>query len=78
MKHIHTFQHIGGGCSIDQASKDTLSWNRGKYPDIKIPPCDDHYKCECGAEFKAYSLPEVHFQMPQYIAGKDEPETVAL
>lgn len=59
MNHVHLFQHIGGGCLLSE--KENL-------------PCDDHYKCECGAEFKAYSSQNVHFQMPQYIAGREEIE----
>ena len=61
MEHIHLFQHIGGGCGVGENS---------------AQGCDDHYKCECGAEFKAYSVPEVHFTMPQQIAGKKSPEIV--
>ena len=67
MKHIHLFRHIGGGCAIKR-----------EYTANPILPCDDHYRCECGAEFKAYSEQEVHFQMPQYIAGKDEPEPIEV
>ena len=40
--------------------------------------CDDSYECECGAKFKAYSLKDVHFTMPLYIAGKDEPEEIEI
>ena len=58
MKHIHLFHQVGGGCGVGKNS------SQG---------CDDHYQCECGAEFKAYSKPEVHFRMPDYIAGKGEP-----
>ena len=61
MKHIHLFQHIGGGCSL-----------------VGDKECDDHYKCECGVEFKVYSSKEVHFTMPQNIAGKDEPEEIEV
>jgi len=61
MKHIHLFQHIGGGCGVGNNEKQG---------------CDNHYKCECGAEFKAYSKSEVHFTMPQFIAGRDEPTVV--
>ena len=41
-------------------------------------PCDDHYLCDCGAEFRAYSTPEVHFTMPQNIAGKETPEPIEI
>jgi len=63
MQHIHLFRNIGSGCGVGENSKQG---------------CDDNYKCECGAGFKAYSVPEVHFTMPQYIAGKDEPEVIDL
>lgn len=33
-------------------------------------------KCECGARFKTYSSPEVHFVMPHCIAGKEEPKEI--
>lgn len=68
MQHVHLFQHIGGGCAL------------AKHESCGQPQasCDDHYKCECEAEFKTYSLPEVHFQMPQYIAGKKEPEEIKV
>jgi hypothetical protein len=60
MKHIHLFQHIGGGC------------------DLQTSVCDDDYSCECGAKFRAESVPSVHFTMPQNIAAKEEPEEMEV
>lgn len=62
MKHIHLFQHINGGCKL---SKDS-NGNQAQ--------CDDSYECECGAKFKTRSNINTHYTMPNYIAGKDEPE----
>ena len=63
MKHIHLFQHIGGGCGVGPMA------DKG---------CDDHYKCECGAEFRASSNHEVHFTMPNQVAGKETPEPIEV
>ncbi len=60
MKHIHLFQKTGGGCELREDK------NKGYQ-------CDDSYECECGVRFRTESSPEVHFIMPNYIAGKDEP-----
>ena len=62
MKHIHLFQHTGGGCSNNGTSY----------------LCDDSYECECGAKFRTMSDMETHFVMPSYIAGKDEPEVAKV
>lgn len=62
MEHIHLFQHTGGGCAATEGNLMTE------------PRCDDKYECECGATFKTISSPEVHFTMPQFIAGKEAPE----
>ena len=61
MQHIHLFQHRGGGCGVGKNAEQG---------------CDDDYECECGAKFKAYSNPDVHFTMPHFIAGKETPEEI--
>ena len=66
MKHIHCFQHTGGGCNINTTLPD--SWSQ----------CDDLYECECGAKFRATSDSATHFTMPRYIAGKEEPEDMEV
>ena len=57
MNHVHLFQHIGGGCQLVGANENEA--------------CDDSYECECGAKFRTSSNQDVHFTMPQYIAGKE-------
>ena len=37
MKHNHLFKQIGSGCLMVET---------------KDLPCDAHYRCECGVEFK--------------------------
>ena len=66
MKHIHLFQHIGGGCSMGSAVKNDDA------------QCDDQYQCECGASFKTHSESNTHWTMPHYIAGKETPELVDI
>jgi len=58
MRHVHLFQHTGGGCSLGCESD----------------PCDDSYRCECGAGFTTKSSVDVHFTMPEFIAGRLLPE----
>lgn len=65
MKHIHLFRHTGGGCMMVDAKNENAQ-------------CDDSYECECGAKFKTASNINTHYTMPQYIAGKDEPEVVNI
>lgn len=64
MKHIHLFQHTGGGCVLGEDCN----------PPGRQSPCDDSYECECGAKFVALSSPDVHFTMPQNIAAKVTPK----
>jgi hypothetical protein len=47
-------------------------------PPGRQSPCDDNYECECGAKFAVFSSPNVHFTMPQNIAGKEEPESIEV
>src|SRR3990167_3227938 len=54
MKHIHEFKNIGGGCLVSGDPK-TL--------------CDDHYRCQCGAEFKLKTSLEGHTYLPEIIRG---------
>jgi len=54
-KHKHIFKHIGGGCLISS--------------DKKLP-CDDHYKCECGLEFRLETDRMGHRFLPEIIKEK--------
>lgn len=57
-KHKHIFRHIAGGCTVGKCAKGE------EYP------CDDHYRCSCGLEFRIYSKSDVHFALPSQINGR--------
>lgn len=57
-KHQHIFKHIAGGCMVGDAAKG------------ESLPCDDHYRCSCGLEFRIHTTPEVHFTLPSQITGR--------
>lgn len=49
MEHKHLFRNIGGGC----------------YLDGRDYPCDEHYKCKCGFEFKVKTTETGHRFLPE-------------
>lgn len=57
-RHICLFKHIAGGCDT------------GNTKEAKKNLCDDHYRCECGLEFRIYSTRKVHFELPAEIVGR--------
>ena len=62
MKHKkHLFKNIGGGCGFG----------------IDKYPCDDHYKCECGAEFKLLTSQTGHFYLPESFYSEEPSEIKA-
>jgi len=54
--HKHKFKNIGGGCKI--GSNDEF-------------PCDDHYKCECGLEFKLLTDKVGHRFLPENFEAEE-------
>ena len=58
--HKHIFKNVGGGCLIDG--------------DVRTL-CDDHYRCDCGAEFRVRTSLEGHTYLPKTIYG-DEPDEI--
>jgi len=56
--HQHVFKHIAGGCMVGDAVKD------------ESKPCDDHYRCSCGLEFRIYTTSDVHFALPNQITAR--------
>lgn len=49
-EHKHKFKNIGGGCLIDI---------------INPLACDDHYKCDCGLDFKLKTSHAGHRYLPE-------------
>ncbi len=60
MTHKHKFEHIGGGCKISSGDKF---------------PCDDHYECKCGMEFKVLTTKLGHRFLPETINEEEMSET---
>ena len=48
--HKHKFVNIGGGCLINP---------------MDFYACDDHYKCDCGLDFKLKTSPVGHRYLPE-------------
>ena len=56
MKHKHEFKTQGGGCLMRSESK---------------TPCDLHYACECGVEFKLLTSRIGYMHLPESFTVKE-------